>query len=231
MSGWDTVESTGLLDDCNITIKSAEFNYDASYNSGEQLLMIFSGTSDHPDFPEFSQFFSIGKGWETNDHGRTVVGSANGFNSKSQYGLFLAKAVALAGDAITGRGTPDNAAVWEGLSFHVKRENVDYGDLGIKKVLLPNAFNGAEGKAEAPAPSAVAQEAGAVETPVATPPVAANGNGSNAVLLAKLKAVAMSADTHDGFIEQVLEKYPEVQSDSELFSAVVDPSGLYAEAR
>jgi hypothetical protein len=122
MAGWDLVETTGLLDDADIEITEAAFGYDAGYANGEQLLLVLSGTSTHPDYPEFSQFFSIGKGWETYDQGATVVGQASGFHKNSQYGHFIQGALdSGAGAVIQARGMPDKASIWVGLKFHVNR--------------------------------------------------------------------------------------------------------------
>lgn len=217
MPGWETVESTGLLDDCDITITKAEFNYDAQYDNGETLIMIMEGTSNHEAYEDFTQFFSIGAGWDTEDNGATVVGK-DAFNSNSQYARFFLAAIDLAGDALTGRGFPDNASIWTGLKFHVNRATVDYGgEIGEKQVLLPTAFLGVDsGKAEAPAPAATPEPTGA-------------SNGTNAALRAKLMATAMASSDHDAFLETVMEKYPEVQEDDDLFAAIVDETGFYAE--
>jgi hypothetical protein len=219
MTSWELVETTGLLDDADITITGAEFNYDAGYANGEQLLLILSGTSTHPDYPEFTQFFSIGKGWETLDQGATVVGEATGFHKNSQYGHFIQGAIESgAGEVLQARGMPDKASIWVGLKFHVKRVDVDYGgEIGVKQVLKPTAFLGEVGKADAPAPQVA--ETGA------TPTEAAGGNG---VLKAEVIALANSAANHDAFLEEVITKHPDIQKDPALFADVVDPDGLYA---
>lgn len=217
MTTWDLVESSGLLDDADIEITSAEFGYDAGYDNGETLILILSGTSNQAGWEEFSQFLSIGAGWQTHDNGATVVGK-DGFNKNSQYGHFIQGAIdSGAGAVLQARGFPDKAAIWNGLKFHVKRVPVDYGgEIGTKNVLKPTAFLGESGKAEAPAAAAPAAETGA-----------APANGSNAVLRAKVMALK-GAPNHDAFIEEVLTKHPEVQQDAELFAEVVDPQGIYA---
>lgn len=220
MSSWDLVESTGLLDDADIEITGAEFGYDAGYANGEQLILILSGTSNQEGWEEFTQFFSIGKGWETHDNGATVVGK-DGFNKNSQYGHWIQGAIdSGAGEVLQSRGYPDKAGIWVGLKFHVNRTPVDYGgEIGSKPVLKPTAFLGESGKAEAPAAAPAADTGASTATPAA-------GNGSNAVLRAKVMSLK-SAPNHDAFIEEVLTKYPEVQQDAELFAEVVDPDGIY----
>ena len=218
MSGsWELVETSGLLDKADIEITSAEFNYDAGYADGEQLLLILSGTSDQEGWEEFTQFFSIGKGWDSPDNGATVEGNES-FNANSQYGRFIQGALdSGAGSVIKDRGFPNKASIWINLRFHVERVDVDYGgEIGVKQVLIPTAYNGeATGKADAPVET-TATESGA--TPAS--------NGSDAVLRAKILALK-NAPNHDAFIEEVITKYPEVQQHTDLFAEVVDPDGIY----
>ncbi len=225
MAGWEPTKSSGLIDDTDITITKAEFNYDAGYAGGEQLVLILEGTSDHPEHPEFRQFYSIGKGWETNDRGATVESNLDGFNEQTQYWKFIEAALDTdAAPVLAERGFPSTAAIWEGLRFHVKRKDVDYGgQIGVKQVLVPTKFLGEVGdnpKAETPA----------TEAPAEAP--AAPAGASNGILEAKLKGLAHSATSHNDFIEKVLEAHgDEVQADMDLYARVVDPAGLYAEVK
>ncbi len=216
MTGWDPVVSTGLLDDADITITKAEFNYDASYDDGESLVLILSGTSDHPDYPEFAQFWSIGKDWETEDHGKTIVGGGDGIHESTNYWALIENAIKVgAGSIIQGRGTPDMASIWEGLRFHVKRVTVGEEDFE-REVLVPTAFLGETGKADTPAETPA--DAGA-----ATP-----GDGDSVVLRGQIVALAHAADNHDSFIEAVLTQKPEVQDHPDLYADVMNPEGIFA---
>jgi len=214
---WELSESSGLLDKADIVITGAEFNYDAGYADGEQLLLILSGTSNQEGWEEFTQFLSIGKGWDSPDNGATVEGNEM-FNKNSQYGLFIQGAIdSGAGGVLQERGFPNKASIWVGLQFHVERKDVDYGgEIGVKQVLVPTAYNGESGKADAP-----------VATPTETGAAPVASNGSDAVLRAKVMALK-AAPNHDAFIEEVITKYPEVQQHAELFAEVVDPDGIYA---
>lgn len=236
MGSWELTESSGLLDDADIEITGAEFNYDAEYDDGDTLILILSGTSNQEGWEDFTQFLSIGKGWESPDQGKTAIGRDN-FNKNSQYGRWIQGAIdSGAGDVIQGRGFPDVAAIWLGLKFHVKRVDVDYGgEIGVRSVLTPVAFNGESGKAEAPVGNtagatqvaeAPATPVAEVEAPVSTPATPAS-NGSDAVLRAQVMALK-TAPNHDAFIEEVITKFPEVQQDAELFAEVVNPDGIYA---
>lgn len=227
MAGWDPVETSGLPDDIDFTIAKAEFGYDAAYASGEQLLFMITATQTGDDGEPIRSFYSLGRagGWETHDGGKSVVSTtsppAEGFNKQSAYWKFIEAALnAGAGPVIQGRGTPDSAAIWEGLTFHMNRIDVDYGgEIGAKKFLLPTAFLGDTGKADTPPASA--QEAA---------PTNGGGGATTNILEVKLKALAKSSATHDAFLEAVMEKHPEAQNDEELFSRVLDEAGLYAEA-
>ena len=226
MAGWELVESSGLLDDADITITGARFGYDATYDDGDTLILIVDGVSNQEGWETFQQFLSIGKGWDTQDQGLTVNGQ-DAFRTNSQYGIFIAGAMESGASAtLMARGMPDVAAIWIGLKFHVKRSPHDYGgEIGVKNVLAPTAFLGEVGKADAPVATAP------VATPEPTPTTGAaptsNGAGE---LTAAVTVLATTADNHDAFLEEVITNHPDVQKDPALFADVVDPDGLYARA-
>lgn len=228
MGMWDPVETTGLPDDIDFTIAKAEFGYDAQYLDGEQILLIIEATQTNEEGDAYRNFYSLGKAgaWETLDHGKTVVSQtdppAEGFNKQCSYWKFIEAALGT-GAPVTDRGTPDNAGIWEGLTFHMNRVEVDRPGLGEGKqtLLLPTAFVGASGKAEASAPV----DSGQAEAP-------SNGGGATTnILEVKIKALAKNADSHDSFIEAVMEKHPEAANDEDLFSRVLDENGIFAEVR
>ncbi len=232
MTLWDPVETSGLPDDIDFTIAKAEFGYDAAYNNGEQILFMITAAETNEEGEPHRNFYSLGRAgaWETLDHGRTVVSQtsppADGFNKQSAYWKFIEAALGTgAGPVIQSRGTPDNAAIWEGLKFHMNRVPFDYGgEIGTKEFLVPTEFKGEVGKAETPQPT---------EATTPTETAADNGGGSGAttnILELKLKNLAKQADSHDSFIEAVMEKHPETQNDEDLFSRVLDEGGIYAEA-
>ena len=233
MTGWEPVETSGLPDNIDFTIVKAEFGYDAAYNNGEQILFMIHAAETDAEGQPYRSFYSLGKagGWETLDHGRSVVSQTNppatGFNKQSAYWKFIEAALSAgAGSVIQARGTPDNASIWEGLRFHLDRVNVDYGgEIGTRQFLLPTNFLGEAGKVEASQPAA--------ESAVAEPVAGSNG-GSGAttnILDVKLLALAKNSESHDTFIEAVMEKYPEVTNNEELFGRVLDENGIYAQAR
>jgi hypothetical protein len=224
MAGWDPVETTGLPDDIDFTIVKAEFGYDAQYLSGEQILLIITASQTNEEGEPYRNFYSLGRAgaWESLDHGRSVVSqsdpTAEGFNKQSSYWKFIEAALGTtAASVIQGRGTPDNASIWEGLTFHMNRIEVDRPGLGEGKqtMLLPTSFVGEAGKVEASAPTGNGQPGAA---------------SSTNILELKIKQLAKTAATHDSFIEAVMEKHPEAANDEDLFSRVLDENGIYAEA-
>lgn len=187
--------SDGLLDDFDVEIQEVTFEVNLSLDdTGEKLFAHVTGRTDDDDQPEFDEYFGLGTGWETTD-GRTVGradGRRKGFNKSTKYQLWIAGAVdAGAGDVLRKRDPelgPMNAAIWEGLTFHVNRKEHDYGgDIGKKGILVPTEFKGeAKGKAAAKAEA----------------PTTASGNGVSAALKAKLKKIAKASESLDEFIDQ-----------------------------
>ncbi len=229
MSLWEPVETSGLPDDLDFTIAKAEFGYDAAYLDGEQILFMITASQLYSDGPlegePYSNFYSLGRAgaWETLDHGDSVVSQSDppveGFNKQSLYWKFIEAAVVSGAESVVqSRGLPDNAKIWEGLTFHMNRVEVDYGgEIGKREVLLPTKYVGESGKAD---------------TPAATPSAPADNSGDAGVtnlLGAQVKALAKNSPTHDAFIEAVMEKHPEAQSDEALFSSILDEAGIYAE--
>lgn len=215
MSGWDTVESTGLADDIDGTVlPSSHFGYDATY--GDNLVFILELEVDGESEPA-RQFYSLGKNWETNDHGETVVrtgGKSSDFERGSNYGILIeaVKALPDAFKVLASRGTPDHAEVWHGLKFHWNREKIvrkfKDGEERESRVLVPTAFMGEGGT-----------QAGST----------LDLSSFDKARVAKLKALAKKADSHDDFIIAVMESMPDLETeDEELYQSVLDSKGVYA---
>jgi hypothetical protein len=224
---WEPVETSGLPDDFDFTVASAEFGYDAAYADGEQIVLILTSTEVRDDGENHREMYSLGKAgaWETLDHGRTVVSQASppaeGFNKQSKYWKFIEAALAT-GAPVASRGTPDNASIWEGLTFRMGRITVNYGgDIGEVDMLAPTAFVGKSGKAEAPAPTTTTEAPAPVET--------GGGGAVTNLLEVQVSVLGKASDTHDAFIESVMEKHPEAMNDEDLFPRILDPNGIYAE--
>jgi len=217
MGSWDGVEGGALLDKAEVTIEKAYFATDALYQGGEVLVFIFEGTSPQSplDDQAVRQFYSIGNGWDTADGVTVTHPDLDGFRTSTNYYQFFQ--AALDTDAVTvlkERGFPDNAKIWEGLRFYMERKHIDRPGLGSSEVLVPVRYLGLAGEADTPAPAAAAPKAA----------------GGNKVLRAKLKKLAKEHDDHDDFLAAALEEFPEVEEDEDLYAAVLDEDGLFAEA-
>lgn len=213
--GWELAEGGGLLDDADIFIEKSYFGYDAAYHDGEDLILIFEGTTDGTDDGTFRQLYSLGAGWETNDRGKTMEHpSGRSLTKTSNYGLFIQAAFeAGAEDVVKDRGTPDEASIWEGLRFHMKRTPVERPGLEREdgrafEVLLPVAYLGeGDGSDKKDKKAKKAKSTG------------------DKAMRAKVVLLAKKADSHDEFVEAVLDKYPTVEDDADLFADVLDDEG------
>lgn len=212
--GWDTVESTGLIDDFDGTISNeTTFGYDQKYGDNLVFILEFDDVETEDGEP-VRQFYSLGKGWDTNDNGETVFNPANpkGFNKSSNYGMFIEAVKATDAMAVLmDRGkTPDHADVWHGLKFHFKRTDVtrtiNKEDV-TSSVLLPVEFLG-EGGEEAPKKKAA--------------PTKSDKGPNEKVLRAKVKKLAKEHDDHDAFVAAVMEEMPEVEELDDLFAEILD---------
>ena len=233
MTSWEGVETSGLPDDIDFTIDKAEFGYDAAYNDGEQILFIITARETDDNGNPYRSFYSLGRAgaWETLDHGKTVVSQssppASGFNKQSLYFKFFDAAARVASEGgvnLASFGNPDSAAIFEGLTFHMNRVDVDYGgEIGSKKVLLPTRL--VSGKAESPQQFEAA-------APVAEPAPTTPGGGGATTNIAEVKVKNLLAQnpgwSHDEFIEGVLTVMPEVQNDVDLMGRILDEKAIYS---
>lgn len=217
-----TAES-GLIDDFDFTITEAWFTTDASYNSGETLLLKLSGNTDSADQPETTVQYSCGSGWEAEDGGKKAVredGKRRRFNQSSGVWKLVEAAMNCgAGEELRKRGTPMEASMWVGLRFHMKRVEQGEGDFKTTRP-LPVSFLGVVGEGSAPA-------APAAPAPASAP--AANGSGLSKVLEVKLKKLAKDSDTHEDFIVAAFE-LDGVDGNADAERVVVDEA-WYAAAR
>ena len=134
--GW--TPSTGLFESGKVTITGASFGYDASYNNGEQLLLIIEATTDNAEFPELRQMYSVGGNdksgrWVAKERGKKAVhesGKVVPFNNRSNVWAWITGAIAAGAKAdIVKRGTMHDASVWEGMIFDLGTEDYEkYGD-------------------------------------------------------------------------------------------------------
>src|SRR5438105_409759 len=123
---WKT--STGMIDDVDITVMSAEFSFDAGYNNGQSLCLIMQ-LLPHDGGDTHKQLFSVGDGWEPAKNGTEAVradGKPKRFNVRSAYGEWYTAAAKLAGGALVDRGETTQAKVWIGTQWHVETEEREF---------------------------------------------------------------------------------------------------------
>lgn len=201
---YDSYElETGLKQSFDLTIATANFTFDAAYNSGQTLCLIVEGVDGDGDPQRL--LYSCSPGWTHTQDLQTAVredGAQNRrFNQNSGVGTFILAALQC-GAPLKSRGLSTNAGIWPGLAFHFERQTVNKGGDYETTRALPTALLNAAAPA---APAAVAPVAQPAAAPAAAPP-APNGNGSgiDALTMAKLKALAKKVSSHDQFIEEGL---------------------------
>lgn len=224
---WQTEE--GLQDDFDMTITRSIFTTDARYNNGDTLLLHWEGTTETGD--DATVLWACGTGWGTDDGGKTAVhakgGSKKGFNKQSWYGRLIDRCLELAmGPELQQRGKPQIAGVWEGLTLHLKREEVDFGTgIEAKTHLMPTAWRVAgtgTTTTSAPVASTPAASPAATATPATTPSTLA----PKWLTLAKVQMA--QHPTYMSWLEACLE-LPGAAQDPAFVTALADPGGLWTQ--
>lgn len=220
---WET--ETGLLDEYQGTITRSWFATDARYNDGNTIMLHWEIATNDPEFPEVTEKFPCGSGWDSRDGGKTIaheLGKVK-FNKNSIYGRIvdrLTKADGSLHDALTtikGRGRPTSADIWEGLTFHFKREEHNYGgDIGVKSRVMPLKFVGLD--AQVSTESTKAEAAPAATTEI------------DPVVAAKLRKAVTDAANHQEFVDAAM-AVDGVVGDDDLLASIVDDgaTGFYAQ--
>jgi len=223
----DWVLEEGLPDDFDWWITKAEFGYLPEYTdqSGAQVpLLIWYGES--PDGVEIEHIaWSLGKGWEPTKNGKEVKHQNNKdkFIKTSMYGRLIQRVHELGVD-MSQRGSARVASVWEGLGFHMKREEIEFKGLledrgGKTTRLMPVKFLG-----EKKAGKAVSAPAKKEDT------LQPKADDSDQIMK-KLKAIA-KVKSREEFQKMAMDM-PEVNDNPDLLMDVLDDSdnGFWARAR
>lgn len=155
---WELDEG-GLPDDFDFTITSAEFGYEENYKdqTGAMIpLLKLHGTSPDVEI-DTAVTYSLGSGWEPTKGGKEIK-NAQGkhvFTKTSMIGRLIERVTSKEppglGIDMAARGSAKIAAVWVGLSFHMKREEFEFKGLlqdkgGKSTRLMPVTFLGDKGK-------------------------------------------------------------------------------------
>ena len=228
---WET--DLGLLDDYDLTITHAYFATDARYNNGESLLLHLEGTTDDADMPESQVLFACGSGWASNDGGKTATHEKGKgrFNRSSWYGRLIERMKELGGiDALAQRGDATQAQVWEGITLHLVREEVDFGSgIEAKSHLMPTAWrvgDVATGKSAAkPTPKAAAMSTAAPTTqstiPIPETPISPK-------LLVQAKVLFKKHANYGDWLTACM-ALDGFETDEAFMMAVIDPTMLWTE--
>ncbi|MEM3646838.1 MAG: hypothetical protein QW334_01650 [Thermofilum sp.] len=221
----------GLPDDFDFWVTRAEFGYLPEYTdqSGAQVpLLIWYGES--PDGVEIEHIgWSLGKGWEPIKGGKEVRHQSNKdkFVKTSMYGRLIQRVHELGVD-MSRRGSAKIASVWEGLGFHMKREEIEFKGLleergGKTSRLMPVAFLGErKGSKSVPKQAQAEEKSQAAEVPKTE---------TDDVLMKKLKVLAKTKPK-DEFQRMVMEM-PGVVDNDDLMADLLDDSenGFWARSR
>jgi hypothetical protein len=200
---------SGLPDDFDATITKAQFCTKPDYQDGTVPLLEL--TLEGPDIDPTEVVFSLGKGWIIKDGGARVENEKGKlrFVSSSIYGKLIYRVTEELKVDMDSRGSPMEADVWVGLSFHWEREELSYKGLETEKKivhLLPTQYL---------SDFAVAKAA-------AVPPV-------NPEMEKKLQEIAKNSKTHMAFFQQVTKDFPNIGNDQAMLTLVLDSSqsGFY----
>lgn len=219
---------SGLKDDYVFVVDHSYFGTDAAYMNGQQLLLIWEGHDEADNEPQ-TEKFSVGKGWVTEDLGRTMVNSKSmKINQTSIYGKILAWAIEECPELVklvADRGGPYKSDVWNGCKFQMQATTLHFGkNIGDKDRVMPAEFLGVEAEEGVVAPKAATPPQRSTPTAPFT-----NGAAGSTVTQKILARLAQSTDSFDAFINEALD-IPDVMSDTALRTHVSDESeaGFYA---
>lgn len=220
---------SGLPDDFDFYITRAEFGYLAEYtdqNGAQVPLLIWYGESPDVEF-DGPIPWSLGKGWEPTHGGRSVkhVNGKERFVETSMMGRLIRRVTQELGVDMASRGSAKDASVWEGLGFHMKREEIEYKGLmqdkgGKTTRLMPVSFLGEKKDGNKPA---AGQPEAAKES--------ASSSSDDELLLKKLKAWARTKDRTE--FQKLALDLEEVNANDNLLAQILDDSdnGFWALAR
>lgn len=184
--------TTGLADDFDCVFRKPAFLRNPTYTDSDGVPQLVLSVDFHTDSADIGQngvledqLLTIGKGWETEDGGKSVVhtsGKPRGFNVSTYAQLILTRLLELDEQKVKDHYAqvkvgPQHAEFWDGLSVHLNMEKTGEGQYA-KDRLLPTVFHGwvdegaSGGKApakKAPAKKAASTKAKAKPAPEAEP--------------------------------------------------------------
>jgi hypothetical protein len=170
-------------------IVDAQFGYDERFGGGQKLLLLLDIETDHGYTRH--DIITTGDGWTTKDKGATAVYEGDKpktqFGKGSNMGKFVDAVLAIDGalDVLKTRGTPTEAATWQGLTFYWEEFPYTFKDrdtgLDVQRTrMLPT------------------QLIGGTTSNGTIPDV----EGLTPALYAQLKGVAAKSLDHDDFVDK-----------------------------
>jgi hypothetical protein len=199
------------------------------------VLLVEEGIAEDEDgqVSEIRKFWPVGKGWEPKDGGKSVAhesGKPRNFNSNSGVGQLLESIKSTEGlDEMKKRGSPMEAATWDGLKFHMTNKEFSFtrdGDTQKYNRMLATEFLGTAGKKTA------AKKAGGSARRAASATVEESNGAVSGAMLVKLRKAAKEANDFEDFVERAFD-IEGVDGDEEIEAVVLDESedGIWAKAQ
>jgi len=222
--------SSGLTDEITIRVTNPHFGYDSEFQDGQVPLFILEGNviAGDPE-GEFSQWYTVGKGWEATQKGKLLSPEDNSkrktLNRSTNYAHLLnslreaAEKQGMA-DALRKRGSALSAEMWDGLELYLEREEYTNEIGGEKREgsrLLVRKIEKMPGAKES-------HRVRGTEPTTATEPPAVSD--LSPMLKAKLRKLAQtvktSGGTHSTFAEQAFSDVDGVLDNAVAEDAVMD---------
>lgn len=127
---WET--SSGLPDRITVKVSNPHFGFDAQLQDGKACAFFMEGTivGGEGEGDDFSQWFTVGRGWEAASKGQRLVpedGKKRRLNNQANYAMLFKSLKDAAEkqdlvDAIRKRGNPFEAETWHDLELYLERE-------------------------------------------------------------------------------------------------------------
>ena len=225
----DYTLDTALPNDIDFIIEKAYFGFHQRYQAGQALLLVWEGSS--PDADTETIIWSVGKGWESHDSGKTAVNSKrkgkDRFTIESMAGKLVDRVVNVLKVDLPSRGPMNDASIWEGLGFHMKREVIDYSKPGRPGQILEDRG----GKTEHLMPISFLGEKKAGGAATATVQLTPQTTQPDSGLKDRLTKMAKVMERQA--FQAAAANIKEVVVDPVLLSEVMDdgPGGFWAKAR
>jgi len=241
---WGDATESGLLDNYELEVDDPWFGLNEESETDERIFLWLRGTAvddEGEEHEEFTERYSIGKGWEVVDGGKAVekLSGKPRFNRNSGMGRFLDTLIGLDDKDLTAAlrdgGETYEASTYKGLKLHQERREVnrftdrETGEEVVVEMALPTSAS----FAKATKKRAAKKEAAPSRR---RKPKADDDDGLRAELVAFAKE-EFEDDEHDEFVSNVLDdsvfsRADEITANDELNADVLNPEGsIWTEAR